>query len=1135
MALDKNAITKEAQKFASKGQFDKAIAEWKKLLKETPKDPNIYNTIGDLCLKKDAKPEAVDAYRRAADLLAEDGFTSKAIALYKKIINIDPKKLEVHLSLGDLNAEKGLTGNALESYKVVADHYQKNKEMGKALGIYQKMADLSPGNVTFRTKLADMYAKEGMKKEAVQAYLAAATAHIGGNAFKEARQMFEKVLALDPNNMEVYHKAGVVYFKEGKFAEACKAFKPAFENDPSNTEVADFYLEALTKAGREQDAAEIYEKVLEQDPSRIDLREKLFRLHLAKPDIEKALGEARKLAEEQVKSLLAAAAETGHKLLPGAVLPGAEQETEAEKALKIFIDGHPDFADARRTLSEFYEKVGRKEEAARELVKAAGVLIAGGDRAGAKDALNRALNIWPGLDEAQQQLEQLEAATAAPPPPAEAPVSGPTAPAAPAQPVVEENPKIAEGLTEADVLVKYGLAAKAVEQLEALAKRFPESLKLRVRMRDLYREQGNAKKASEHSLLAADICGKSGQQGQAESLLREALEIDPKNAEVLSRLGMAPAAPEEMPAPAGVLGDLPAFDEPVIPSDAEQPAPAEEEQAVSPDFGEALTFEEPVLFGAQPEAAPEEAPDEVPEYNETPSALEIPEEPAAPEAPEEPVIPNAPSRELEEPVRELAATALEGKVDIGEVWSEAEFYYHQGLFDEARKKYEMILEQKPDDRRSLKRIKEISRQKEEVQEFANLAEAVEGLESFVPGGELATEELASSASDEEAVRSLMQEIHSMKLQEREQEARQRVEQEARERAEQEARERAEQEAWQQRERERREREEQEDRQRAEQEARERGRELERELREKLVRAAKERQERERQAAAAQTAAEEIIAPDEEILQPAFHRPAESERPAFARPPAEEDFSDLGVELRDAEEDFAGLGARLAEAAPAGEGTSDDFFDLAAELRDELSGISVPERTAASAEEQSLDEIFEDFKKGVEQQESKQDVDTHYNLGIAYKEMGLLDDAIDEFLMTSEGEQKFVESRYMLGLCYMEQGEYYKAIAEIHNALNYTVSFGGSQEEQISMHYDLGLAYQGAGNIPEAISEFQRVSEMDPEYRDVQTKLRELQAGEFISLEQLKEDIEKEISSKFLEEGERIEREEKTRKNDKVRN
>ena len=129
MAIDKNEVIKEAQKLAAKGQFDKAIAEWKKIAKESPDDANIFNTIGDLCLKKNSKSEAVEAYQKAADILDGDGFTSKAIALYKKVLNIDPKKIEAHLALADLNAgKKGIDRQALESYKVVADHYTHNKE-----------------------------------------------------------------------------------------------------------------------------------------------------------------------------------------------------------------------------------------------------------------------------------------------------------------------------------------------------------------------------------------------------------------------------------------------------------------------------------------------------------------------------------------------------------------------------------------------------------------------------------------------------------------------------------------------------------------------------------------------------------------------------------------------------------------------------------------------------------------------------------------------------------------------------------------------------------------------------------------------------------------------------------------------
>jgi tetratricopeptide (TPR) repeat protein len=148
-------------------------------------------------------------------------------------------------------------------------------------------------------------------------------------------------------------------------------------------------------------------------------------------------------------------------------------------------------------------------------------------------------------------------------------------------------------------------------------------------------------------------------------------------------------------------------------------------------------------------------------------------------------------------------------------------------------------------------------------------------------------------------------------------------------------------------------------------------------------------------------------------------------------------------------------------------------------------------------------------------------------------MGLLDDAIGEFIMTSENEPKFIQSRYMLGLCYMEKGEYQNAIREIRKALDYKDSMEFDFENRIAMHYDLGLACQCAGDISAAADEYQKVINDDPGYRDTAAKLKEIQKGDFISLEQLKDDIEKEISSKFLEEGERIEREEKTKKNERV--
>ena len=1025
MSVDRNTVIKEAQKFASKGQFDKAIAEWRKLVKETPHDANVYNTIGDLCLKKNAKSEAVDAYKLAADILAEDGFTSKAIALYKKVLNIDIARIDVHLALGDMNAEKGLVGNALENYKHVADFYKNQKKMAEALGVYQKMADLNPSNIAFRIKLAEMYLREGMKREAVKAFLDAADVHVEKEAFQEARQLFERVLEADPNNKNVYHKAGVVYFKEGKFIEACKAFKPAFEADPANEELVSAYLQALEKAGRMGEAEEIYRKILESDRSRIDLREKLYRTYLFRKEYDKALQEATALAEHKVETMDFAG---------------------AAAVLQELIAVTHDPVEAANKLAAIFEKHGRVRDGAQELVTAADALIERGSPDDARELLGKAILLSPGLAEATERLERLGAGRSAAEPVAaepepeietveelleevapdstpfpveevpsplqeEAPeaAAGPGEPAEPA--AGAEDPVIVEVMTEVEVLIKYGLGAQAIEQLEGLARRFPDAPSVQARLQDLYREQGRS---------AKPVSGTSAGEEQVPAAAADA-EI-PEAIETIEEPEAIESLPEEAQAeiPELAIPDL----------QAEQPLqevePLEELQIPEVDgadvFG-GMEYQPPAEEKAEPEPEP------------MPAAMQ--------EAAGEPFEPAA--------APEQARGGMPAEVDLAELWAEAEFYYQQGLFDEARKLYEQFLEHRPGEAKAQERIVEILRDKEDMHEFSRLADAVEGLERAVAAGPEAAEE-SVSPTDVDAIRTLMQEINEMR----------------------------------------------------------KGKEPPADLPLEPPPAPK-REPRVPAKGPAAPAREEVTA-----VSPApLHRADES---------PEESFADVASELSDSRMKPPSDGA-------AGSEPDGDFFDLAAELRDELSSATTP-KAASTTDDQSLDEIFEEFKKGVEDHEKTEDEDTHYNLGVAYREMGLLDDAISEFNMTSEGEPKFIQSRYMLGLCYLEKGDFQTAITEIQNALGYSYSFGELSEERIGMHYDLGLAYQGTGNAQAAMEEFQRVYHLDSSYREVADKIQEVQGGEFVSLDAIKEDIEKEISFKFLEEGARIEREEKTKKTKK---
>lgn len=166
MASDKNSIILTAQRLTAKGEIDKAIEAWKSLIAETPNDGNIFNTIGDLHLKKNAKAQAIEAFLKAGTTFQSAGFALKTIAVYKKIIKLDPSRMDVVLKLADVNAERGIVGNAVEDYLKVARHELKEGRVEAAIGVYRKIAALDPANPAIGLKLAELCQKEGLAAEA---------------------------------------------------------------------------------------------------------------------------------------------------------------------------------------------------------------------------------------------------------------------------------------------------------------------------------------------------------------------------------------------------------------------------------------------------------------------------------------------------------------------------------------------------------------------------------------------------------------------------------------------------------------------------------------------------------------------------------------------------------------------------------------------------------------------------------------------------------------------------------------------------------------------------------------------------------------------------------------------------------
>ena len=101
VSVDRTKVLEAAQKHLAKGAFDKAIAEFQKLVKADPKDVRTWLKIGDLQDKVGQKKEAIETYARVADQYAQQGFFLKAVAVFKQILKLDPTRLDVQLRLAE--------------------------------------------------------------------------------------------------------------------------------------------------------------------------------------------------------------------------------------------------------------------------------------------------------------------------------------------------------------------------------------------------------------------------------------------------------------------------------------------------------------------------------------------------------------------------------------------------------------------------------------------------------------------------------------------------------------------------------------------------------------------------------------------------------------------------------------------------------------------------------------------------------------------------------------------------------------------------------------------------------------------------------------------------------------------------
>jgi tetratricopeptide (TPR) repeat protein len=171
------------------------------------------------------------------------------------------------------------------------------------------------------------------------------------------------------------------------------------------------------------------------------------------------------------------------------------------------------------------------------------------------------------------------------------------------------------------------------------------------------------------------------------------------------------------------------------------------------------------------------------------------------------------------------------------------------------------------------------------------------------------------------------------------------------------------------------------------------------------------------------------------------------------------------------------------------GGDDDFINLGDWLRDDAGPMDtrmiVEEKEPTGDEEADFQDMLRKFKQGIAENVEEEDHQSHYDLGVAYKEMGLLDEAIAEFQKALRGPVNRVATYEALGQCFIEKEQYPMGATILQRALQ---EKGVSDDQLVGVLYLLGLCAEQRGQHEQAVGYYQRVFVIDIQFRDVGDRL-----------------------------------------------
>jgi tetratricopeptide (TPR) repeat protein len=263
----KDKLIEDSQKFASRGQFDKAARVYEQIITLEPAVISHRQKLADLLIKCANFDDARKELETVAKHFSNNGFNLKAIAVYKQLQKFFPADISLSLILAELNEKHGLVANALAEYKLVHEQYEKSGKIPEALNILERMQGIDPQNIPIKVKLAETYVQYGKKTEAYAVFSKTATLLIERNDNQALANVCSRVQQHFSEKPDFLFEVLSELIRQGNVAAAIGTLQALLRSDPGNKGVWELIIQAYQLLGQPQRVKVAYQHYLKYFPA----------------------------------------------------------------------------------------------------------------------------------------------------------------------------------------------------------------------------------------------------------------------------------------------------------------------------------------------------------------------------------------------------------------------------------------------------------------------------------------------------------------------------------------------------------------------------------------------------------------------------------------------------------------------------------------------------------------------------------------------------------------------------------------------------------------------------------------------------------------------------------------------------